>query len=326
MGIALSSPARGRPDTSTLVIFLAVAIFGGLNAIAVKASVRELDPFWSAGSRFVLAGVLLVGAVLLTRRAFPTGASLRGAVIYGVVAFSASFGLVYPALREVPAGTAMIFIALVPLETFALAILLKQERFRLQGLIGALISVGGVLVVVSEQLGAAVPLAPMLLILLGTFFIAISAILLKSIPRADPYATNGIAMLVGGALLLAVSLAAGETWAAPIQVATWLAMAYLVLLGSIALFGLYLVGLRRWTASGMSYTTLLMPLVTLPVAALLIAEPISVPFLVGAVIAIVGIYVGAFLPVRPRRSTAVGLPECPPLADCPEVPRATARA
>ena len=99
-------------------------------------------------------------------------------------------------------------------------------------------------------------------------------------------------------------------------------MTYLVLLGSIALFGLYLVGLRRWTASGMSYTTLLMPLVTVPVAATLIAEPISLPFLVGAFFAIVGIYVGAFLPGRPGRSTAIAAPECLPIAECPEVPRA----
>jgi drug/metabolite transporter (DMT)-like permease len=314
----------GRPDQVTLISFAAVAIFGGLNAIAVKASVRELDPLWSAGSRFVLAGVILVAAVLATRRAFPSGASLRGAVIYGAVAFTPSFGLIYPALREVPAGTAMVFIALVPLETFALAVLLKQERFRLQGLVGALISVGGVLVVVSDQLTSAVPLGPMLLILLGTMFIALSAILLKSIPRADPYATNGIAMLVGGALLLAFSVAAGEAWAVPMQLDTWLATAYIVLLGSIALFGLYLVGLRRWTASGMSYTTLLMPLVTVPVAAVLFGERISPAFVLGAVIAMAGIYVGAFLTVRPRRSTTIGLPECPPLADCPDVPAAVA--
>lgn len=312
----------GRPDTATLLAFAAVAVLGGLNAIAVKASVGELDPFWSAGSRFVVAGLILVAAVMATRRAFPTGSSLRGAVVYGAVAFSGSFGLVYPALREVPAGTAMVFISLVPLETFVLAFLLKQERFRLQGLVGALISLSGVVVVVSDQLGAAIPLGSMLQILLGTVFIALSAILLKSIPRADPYATNGVAMLVGGTLLLGVSIAAGESWALPTQVDTWLAMGYLVLLGSIALFGLYLVGLRRWTASGMSYTTLLMPLVTVPVAALLFAEPISVPFLIGTVIAIVGTYVGAFLTVRPYRSTTVGLPECPPLADCPVMPRA----
>jgi drug/metabolite transporter (DMT)-like permease len=310
----------GRPDSTTIAAFFTVAVLGGLNGIAVKAQVRELDPFWSAGSRFLTAGLILLVVVLVTRRAFPRGASLRGAVLYGAVAFSAPFALVYPALREVPASTAMVFLALVPLETFFLAVLLKQEAFKLQGLVGGLISAGGVLVVVSDRLGAAVPLVPMLLILLGTVFIAISAILLKSVPRADPYATNAIAMLVSGGVLLTVSMAAGEAWAFPSLAETWVASAYIIVLGSIALFSLYLFALRRWTASGMSYTTLLMPLVTLPVAAILFHEPITLPFLVGAGVAILGIYVGAFLTVRPRRSTVTAAPECLPIEDCPQVP------
>lgn len=304
----------------TVGAFLTVAVLGGLNGIAVKAQVQELDPFWSAGSRFLVAGLLLIVLVLVTRRAFPRGASLRGAVLYGAIAFGAPFALVYPALREVPASTAMVFLALVPLETFFLAVLLRQEAFKLQGLVGGLISAGGVLVVVSDRLGAAVPLAPMLLILLGTVFIAISAILLKSIPRADPYGTNAIAMVVSGGVLLIVSMAAGEAWALPTLVETWVASAYIVVLGSIVLFSLYLFALRRWTASAMSYTTLLMPLVTLPVAAFLFDEPITLPFLVGAAVVIIGIYVGAFMTVRPRRSTVTAAPECLPIEDCPEVP------
>lgn len=315
--------ARSRPDRTTIAAFFTVAVLGGLNAIAVKVQVHELDPFWSAGSRFVAAGVLLVLIVLATQRAFPRGASLRGAAIYGALAFSAPFGLIYPALRQVPAATTMVFIALVPLETFFLAIFVRQEAFKFQGLIGAIVSAGGVLLVVSDQLGAAVPLAPMLLILVGTVFIAISAILLKSIPRADPYATNAVAMLVGGVILLIVSVAAGDAWAIPSLPETWVASAYLVVLGSIALFGLYLFALRRWTASAVSYTTLLMPLVTLPVASILFDEPITLPFLVGAAVAIIGIYVGAFMPVRPRRSTVTAAPECLPIEDCPEVPAPT---
>jgi drug/metabolite transporter (DMT)-like permease len=310
-----TAPAQSpvRPDRLTLLAFAGVVLFGGGNAIAVKLSVEELAPIWSAALRFVIAGVLLVAIVLIARRPFPRGRSFTGALLYGAVAFSGSFALIYPALREVPAGTAMVLISLVPLLTFGLAILQRQERFHVQGLLGAVIALGGVAVVVADQLGAAVPLGSLLLVLAGLVFIAEGGVILKWVPHSDPFATNAVAMLAGAAILALVSIALGEAWALPTEAVTWAAIGYLVAFGSIALFGLYLFALRRWTASAVSYSTLLMPLVTLPVAAVLLSERISPLFLVGAAIALVGVYVGAFLRVRPRRAAATSLPECPPV-------------
>jgi drug/metabolite transporter (DMT)-like permease len=130
--VPAASPAA--PDRLTLAAFLGVVVFGGVNAVAVKLSVEEFAPFWSAGLRFIAAGLLLVGVVVMTKRSFPRGGSLSGAALYGTLAFAASFGFIYPALREVPAGTAMVLISLVPLLTFAFAILHGQERSTFRGL------------------------------------------------------------------------------------------------------------------------------------------------------------------------------------------------
>ena len=305
-----------RPDRLTLGAFVSVAVIGGGNAIAVKQSVAELAPFWSAGARFLAAGLLLVGFVLLTRRAFPSGRSLAGAVAYGAVGFAGAFGFMYPALREIPAGTATIFLALVPLLTFGLAVVERQERFRLQGLVGAAIAVLGVAIVFADQLSAAVPIVSLLFAITATIFIAQSSILLKWIPRSDPYATNAVAMLCAGGVMLGLSVVGAEPWTLPATSATWLAMAYIVLAGSVVMFGLYLFAIRRWSASGVSYVTLLMPLVTVPLAAALLGETITLGFVVGSLVVLVGVYVGAFLTIRPRRSSATALPECLPIEEC----------
>lgn len=310
-----------RPDRATVAAFIAIVIFGGLNAIAVKASFGELAPFWSAGSRFMVAGLLLAGLVLLTGRHFPTGRSLGGGLLYGLVSFAGAFGLIYPALQDVPAGTVILFLALVPLETFGLVVLHGQERFHLQGLLGALVAVGGVAVVVGDQLSADVPIGSMLLVLAGTLFIAEGAVILKWVPRSDPFATNAVAMLGGGIVLLAISRVIGDAWIVPTQAATWLAMAYLVLLGSIAMFGLFVFAVQRWTASAVSYVTLLMPLVTIPIAAILFGERITPQFLAGGALAVAGVYVGAFLRVRPGRPSATSTPECLPIDNCGPPPR-----
>lgn len=309
-----------RPDRLTLGAFAAVALIGGGNAIAVKQSVGDLAPFWSAGARFLAAGLLLVGFVVLTRRALPAGRSLLGALAYGGVGFAGAFGFMYPALREVPAGTATVFLALVPLLTFGMAVAERQEQFRLQGLIGALIAVAGVAIVFADQLSANVPIVSLVFAIVATLFIAQSAILLKWIPRSDPFSTNAVAMLIAGAMLVAFSLIGGESLTLPAVPMTWASMAYLVVAGSVVLFGLYLFAMRRWTASAVSYVTLLMPLVAVPLAALLLGETITLAFVAGAVVVLVGVYVGAFLTVRPRRSSATALPECLPISECPEAP------
>ncbi|MGH2357879.1 MAG: hypothetical protein ACRDGJ_07670, partial [Candidatus Limnocylindria bacterium] len=71
-----------RPDRLTLLAFAGVALFGGVNAIAVKQSVMELAPFWSAGFLFLVAGLLLVGLVAVTRRPIPRGRGFTGALLY----------------------------------------------------------------------------------------------------------------------------------------------------------------------------------------------------------------------------------------------------
>jgi drug/metabolite transporter (DMT)-like permease len=303
----------GGPDRLTLAAFIAVALIGGGNGIAVKQSVAELAPFWSAGLRFVTAGILMAALVALSRRPIPTGLSLAGAAAYGAIGFGGSFGLIYPALREVPAGTAMVLLALVPLETFGLAIAQRQERFRIQGLIGALIALAGVGIVFADQASADVPIISLLAVVGGTLFIAESGVLLKWIPRSDPFSTNAVAMLVAAGVLLSFSSLGGEARALPARSETWIAIGYLVVLGSVVLFGLYLFALRRWTASALSYVTLLMPLVAVPLAAVLLQEEITLSFIIGAMAVVVGVYVGAFLNILPRRTPATSLPECLPV-------------
>lgn len=311
-----AADVRPAPDRATLLAFLGVVVFGGINAVAVKQMVLELPPLWSAGIRFVAAGLILALIAIATRRSFPRRASLVGALAYGAFGFAASFALVYPALRDVPTGTAMVLIAMTPLFTFGLAIAQRQERFQLQGLLGALMAAAGIAIVFADQLGAAVPLVSLLLILLGTAAIAQSGVIVKWIPKSDPFWTNAVAMLAGAALLLALSVVAGESNPLPSSLASWAALAHLVALGSVAMFTLYVFGIQRWTASAMSYTTLLMPLVTIALAAVVFSERISPLFLIGGAVILAGVYVGSFARRGPRRSTNTSAPECLPVADC----------
>lgn len=321
-----ASPTSSRPGPATLLAFLGVVLLGGANAIGVKQTVHELAPFWGAAVRFAAAGGLMLLITVATRRSMPRGRSLWGAALYGVVGFAASYGFAYVGMRDVPAGTTMVLIALTPLLTFGLAIAHGQERFHLQGLLGGLIAVGGIGVVFVDQLSAHVPLIGLLLVLLAALAIAESGVILKSIPRSDPFATNAVAMLTGAALLLVLSLVAAEPRALPAEAATWAAVGYLVLFGSVAMFALYVFAVQRWTASAVSYVTLLMPLVTVAVGSVLTHEQVTPAFVLGGAVILGGVYVGAFLRVRPARSSAISLPECLPFDACAGAEAETAGA
>lgn len=275
-------------------VFVAIALIGGGNPVGVAVAVDELDPFWAAAIRFLAAGTLFAVAMPLFRVPFPRRRALAGALVYGTFAFTGSFAFLFWGLQETPPGTAQVIIALVPLFTLFLAVGHGLERFRLRGLVGALVALGGLGFLLADRIEAKVPLLSLLAVVAGAAFLAESGVVIKLTPRASPVASNAVGMLAGGALLLLMSALAGDTWRAPVHPETWAAMIFLVLGGSVAVFGLYLFLLGRWSASSTSYILLLQPVAAIAYSAILTDEPITPALFLGAAIVLLGVYIGAF--------------------------------
>jgi drug/metabolite transporter (DMT)-like permease len=276
-----------------------VAIAGG-SAPAIRyvsCETCELDPFWGAATRFLLAGAIFAVVALVLRTALPRGRALGGAALYGLLQFGVGFGFVYWGLVRAPAGLAQVLLACVPLLTFALALLHRQERFKWEGIVGAVLAVGGIAVVFSSGLGGGVPLSSMLAILAGALCWAEAFVVVKAFPPVPSAAMNAVGMAVGAVVLFVLSILGGEAYALPESASTWGAQAYLVLAGSIGAFWLFVFVLRRWTASAASYQMVLIPLVTVVVSAWLHDEAITPAFAAGSILVLSGVYVGA---VRPR--------------------------
>ncbi|MFQ5552320.1 MAG: DMT family transporter [Thermoplasmata archaeon] len=281
------------PDGVTLAAFALMSLLAGLNVVGVRFSNLELPPFWGAGLRFaVAAGISLVLALAL-RGQVPAGRAMAGAVLFGLLALGSFFAFVYWALVTVTAGLASVVLSLVPLVTIILAALLGLERLRWQALTGALVAVGGIAILFIGQLSLNVPLAPLLALVGGVFSFAAANVVAKRLPRIDPFWMNTIALGAGAAMLLLLSGAAGEVWKLPVSATTWIAFGYLVILGSVLLFVLFIFVVRRWTASGVSYQFVIMPVVAIVAGALLAGESITAALVLGAAVTISGVYFGA---------------------------------
>jgi drug/metabolite transporter (DMT)-like permease len=118
---------------------------------------------------------------------------------------------------------------------------------------------------------------------------------------------NAVAMATGAVLLLAASVLAAEPAELPSRTATWTALAYVVVLGSVVVFLLYLVVLQRWVASRAAYLFVVIPFVTVGLSAWLDDEPVDATLVLGGLLVLAGVYVGA---LRPQRlgSPAPGAP------------------
>jgi drug/metabolite transporter (DMT)-like permease len=99
-----------------------------------------------------------------------------------------------------------------------------------------------------------------------------------------PVTMNAIGMTAGAAVLFAASLVADEPIVLPHRLETWAAMAYLVVIGSVVVFLLYLVVLRYWAASRASYGFVIISFVTVLLSAWLDNEPVGVALVLGGLL------------------------------------------
>ena len=292
-------------DRVTTAAFLLMVIGIGGNVVGVRLIARagDLDPLWAAASRFLLATVIFTVAARVMRAPMPRGRALVGAVLYGALSIGAFFGFVYWGLQEAPAGLAGVVLATGPLLTFLFALAHRQERFRWDSAVGAAVVVVGTSVVFGSGLDAGVPITSLLAILAASACAAEGAVVVKAFPQVHPAARNAAAMAVGALILLVLMPVFGESFAIPRATSTWMAQIYLVTFGTVGVFALYLFVLGRWTASATSYEFVLAPLVGIALAAWLLGEPVTPTFLVGSVLVLIGVYVGALRPVRRRAAS-----------------------
>lgn len=293
-----------HPDSKTLSAFVGAVLIGGANFIAVSMSNRELPPLFGAALRFGGGAVLFL---LISRAAhvpLASGRSAGRAALYGILGFGVAYACLYYALVGLAAGTAAVIVASAPLLTLLIAVLTGQERLSPRAVVAGLLAIGGVTVLSLGALGGARGGAYFLAAVLGTAAIAASSVVAKGSTDVHPLSMNAIGMLAGTVLLAVGSLLLGETWALPRQSDTLAAFAWLVILGSVGLFQLFLYVVRRWTASATVYAVAGMPVVAVLLGVVLLDQPITTEVVVGGFMVLAAVYVGAIAPASARADAA----------------------
>jgi drug/metabolite transporter (DMT)-like permease len=282
-----------RSDRAILVAFVVGSVLGGGNAVGVRFSNRELEPLWGAGLRFAFAALVLLAIGTALKIPRPQGRQAVGAAIYGLLNFAAAFAFAYYGLQKVHAGFGQILLSTVPLATILLAVLERREAFRWAALIGGLIAVAGVIVMSPAALDESVPVLSILAMLGASLCFAQAAIVIGWFPRVHPVHLNTYGMATGALALFLGSFLAGEVHDVPELGSTWVALGYLVFIGSVVVFVLYVYVIENWGASRASYALVLVAPFTVVFSWWLLDEPVGWSLLAGGALVLLGVYVGA---------------------------------
>jgi drug/metabolite transporter (DMT)-like permease len=298
--MAVPAGRTALPERRVMLAFAVFVLFTGGASVAIRITYDEMAPIWSATARFGLAALAFWGLVAVRRMALPRARALVGAILFGTLTVGFAFVLIAWGLAETPASVYQVLMALIPLATLFLSSLEGVEAITGRGIIGSSLAVGGIAVTVTGTGASGIALPRVAAILAAAVLVAQGGVVIKKFPANPPVVTNAIAMTTGTLILGVVSIVRGETWTIPTQTDTWIAFGYLVGLVTIVAFLLYMYVLEEWTASGTSYGFVLVPLVTIVVAATIADEAITAAFLAGTVLVLAGVYVGALMPPKEK--------------------------
>lgn len=297
--MARRSVEKGHaPGWLVWAALIIVYVVWGSTYLAIAVVVKSMPPLLAAGSRFVVAGLVMAAVIAIAggwRRLLMTRQQLIGAALVGIALLLGGNGLVMLAERTVPSGLAALIIAVVPLWIVLLR-LTHSERVRRGTLLGVLSGFAGVaLLVGSRGLTGEVDTLGMLMVIGSSASWALGSFYSRRLPLpTDPFVSTAAQMFLGGVALTVVGVAAGELpRVVPAQFAgeSLAALAYLIVFGSIVAFSAYTWLLQNAPVSKVATYAYVNPVVAIFLGGLILNESITASMAIGGAMIVLGVAV-----------------------------------
>ena len=294
---AASSPpvtqSAARTHRLAVVLsFLFIYFIWGSTYLAIRFAVETIPPLYTAGFRHLAAGLILL-AWCLAKRLRPTWAQVRASIIIGVFFFLIGHGTLHWAEQKVPSGLASLIIASEPLWVFLLtAIAAKRLRLNAPLLAGILLGFGGVGLLMGRSALNSGPgvFVGSLAVLLGAFSWSVGIVYSRqSHLSGHPLLLSALSLLAGSVQLLLVGTAFGEYRGfslASVSVRSWLALAYLIVFGSVVAFTAYNWLLEHYSPTLVATHTYVNPIVAVLFGWLFAGEAVTFNVLLSAALVI----------------------------------------
>lgn len=286
-----SDRAGGRV---TLLLFLLAALGFGTGFVGIKLGLAELPPLLFAALRYDL-GALVLLAVVAWRGGYwlpRSRADLAALVVAGLFLSGLNAALLFLGQQYVTTGTAAVLFSVVPVlaPLFALA-LLPGSRIDPVGMAGVLLGLAGVALIAGlGSLSAAGDRVLLGVVLVGgaAATVAFGSVLLRRVERSLPaLPMTAWALVLAAGLLHALSLAFGESAAAPSPTAV-AALLWVALAGTALAFPAYYALIDRAGPVRANLISYAVPPVATVAGALVLGEAVPPRTALGFVVILAG--------------------------------------
>jgi len=287
-----------RPATWKLLLAFSIIYFvWGSTYLAIRVGVREVPPFLLAGIRFVLAGAILYAWMRRKGTASPTSREWTAASLTAVLIFVLDYGLVFWAERRVPSGITAVMMATIPVfMALSEIFFLGTQRFTSRLAFALAVGLGGVAVLVSRSLSLGeVPIdtAGAIALVVAAISWSAGSALTRTLPLpASKPMSSAAQMLIGGVFLTLVSTALGEFRGFHPQTVSrgaWIALAYLVVAGSIVAFTAYVWLIHHESPTKVGTYAYVNPVVAVALGYFLGGETVGPRTLLGTLLVLVSV-------------------------------------
>ena len=295
---AVSIPRHEKAAADALKVrmflaFFAIYIVWGTTFLAIRVAVEELPPLFAAGARFFVAGVLLYAFMRFKGESAPTARQWRSLGIMALLMFVAEYGPLFWAEKYVPSGVVSVLAATLPIITLILEMLiLRQQRMRPMLAVATVLGFVGVAVLLIPGGKQHLALVPCLAILAGATTWSLGSVLTRSmnLPASRPL-TAGASMMLGGAMLLALSAGFGEMHPFPhITLRAAGALLYLIVFGSLLAFTAFVWLLAHMPATRVASHAYVNPIVAVALGYFMAGELITARILAGTALVLISVF------------------------------------
>lgn len=287
------SPSRAR----IALAFAAIYLLWGSTYLAIRYAIESIPPFIMAGSRFVIAGVLLYVGSRLTGAERPSRAAWVASAVTGVLMLAIGNGAVTWSETRIPSGLAALLVASAALWMVLLEFLRRNgTRPTRMVILGLALGFGGLALLVGPAaLSAArdVDVLASLVLLIASLSWAAGSVYSRLLPRPKSAITaSGMQMLAGGLALYLVGAMNGELGRVDLSAVTMrsgLSVGYLIVFGSLIGYTAYAWLLRVCTPAAVATYAYVNPMVAMLLGWLIADEAFGTRMVVAAAIILSGV-------------------------------------